>query len=214
MPSLGIARSISVSSFYLGSGLDFAGGNVSIREELLKLKSAASPMFLMVGTIEPRKNHRHVFDAFKRLWTEGVDARLVIVGAGDWMSEDLLGEIARHPETGHRLFLIRDASDADLQWLYQNATALIMASEVEGFGLPIVEARRMGLPVICSDIPVFAEFAVEGTQFFRLGDVDDLVRVIGARAAVHGARVERMDGWITWRESTQQLLSAILRTVS
>jgi glycosyltransferase involved in cell wall biosynthesis len=213
MVSLGIARTIPVSSFCLGSDLDFADGRIVVQRKLLRLKSAASPIFLMVGTIEPRKNHRDVFNAFKKLWAQGVDARLVIVGARDWMSEDLLWEIARHPETEKRLFLIRDASDADLHWLYVNANALVMASEVEGFGLPIAEAGRLGLQVICSDIPVFSEFAGTGTEFFRVGDVDDLARVIAARVALPSAPVEGRGGWITWRESAQQLLGSIERSV-
>ncbi len=174
-----------------------------------RLSSVGSPLFLMIGTIEPRKNHRHVFEAFRRVWAKGIDARLAIVGARDWKTEELLAEIAEHPEAERRLFLIRDASDVDVKWLYENATALIMASEVEGFGLPIVEARQMGLSVICSDIPVFAELAAEGTEFFRLGDVDDLARVIMTHLALGRTGSRAGKGWITWRESSQQLLGAI-----
>jgi alpha-1,2-rhamnosyltransferase len=213
MPSAGLARSIPVSSFYLGAELDFVRDAVSVQERVSTLKSVESPIFLMVGTIEPRKNHRHVFDAFRKLWAQGIDARLAIVGARDWKSEDLLAEIAEHPEAGRRLFLIRDASDADVKWFYENATALIMASEVEGFGLPIVEARQMGLSVICSDIPVFAELAAPGTAFFRLGDVDDLARVIVSHLGSRPVRSGTKGGWITWRESSQQLLGAVLRSV-
>jgi len=213
LPSVGPARSIPVSTFYLGAELDFVSSAGSVQDRVLSLKSVESPIFLMVGTIEPRKNHRHVFNAFKRLWAQGIDARLAIVGARDWKTEDLLAEIVEHPEAGRRLFLIRDASDADVKWFYENATALIMASEVEGFGLPIVEARQMGLSVICSDIPVFTELAADGTEFFRLGDVDDLVRVIVGHLAIGRARSGTKGGWITWRESSQQLLGAVLRVV-
>ena len=209
MLSMRMSRSIPVSTFYLGAELDALNGGASVQEKILRLKGVASPIFLMVGTIEPRKNHRHVFEAFKKLWARGIDARLAIVGARDWKTDDLLAELGEHPEMGRRMLLIRDASDADLKWLYENATALIMASQVEGFGLPIVEARQMGLPVICSDIPVFAELAVAGTEFFRLGDVDDLARVILVHLALPHTRSRAKGGWINWRESSQQLLVAV-----
>jgi alpha-1,2-rhamnosyltransferase len=202
-------RVIRVSSFHLGSELDFVDGAMRVQKKLLSLKSEGSPIFLMVGTIEPRKNHRQVLEVFQKLWIEGVNARLAVVGAWDWKSEELLSEMVRHPEAGRRLLLIRDASDVDLQWLYENATALIMASEVEGFGLPIVEARQVGLPVICSDIPVFAELAAPGTEFFRLGNVEDLSRLIRSHLASRRPRDRTAKGWITWRESARQLLAAI-----
>ena len=215
MLSDGLARSIPVSNFYLGAELDLANGTASVQERVVRLKSADESIFVMVGTIEPRKNHRHVFEAFKKLWAQGIDARLAIVGAGEWKSEELLAEIAAHPENGKRVFVFRDASDADLQWFYENATALIMASEVEGFGLPLVEARKAGLSVICSDILVFKELAARGTTFFRVGDVDDLVRVVVAHlAASHTSSRENGGGWITWRESSQQLLETVVRTMA
>jgi glycosyltransferase involved in cell wall biosynthesis len=118
--------------------------------------------------------------------------------------------MAGHAEAGRRLLVIRDATDSDLKWLYENATALIMASEVEGFGLPIVEARQMGLPVICSDIAVFRELAAPGTEFFRRGSVDDLTKVIRSHIVSQRPRERSSDGWISWRQSSRQLLDAIL----
>jgi len=206
LQSTEMTRSIPVSSFYLGCDLDFVDDLNAVQEKILSLEKVKSPIFLMVGTIEPRKKHRDVLGAFERLWAQGVEARLVIVGGRDWMSGELLAEIAGHAEAERRLFLIRDASDSDLQWLYERAAALIMASEVEGFGLPIVEAKRAGLPVICSNIPVFAEIAAGEAEFFRLGNVDDLVRAILKRLASCGECATTSRGWISWRESARQLL--------
>jgi len=213
MALLGIARDIPVSTFRLGADGDLGKSGNVVQERVLRLRSDSSPFFLMVGTVEPRKNHRQVLDAFKELWAQGFAARLVIVGERDWKSEELLTKIREDPEAERRLFLIRNASDTDLRWLYENATALVMASDIEGCGLPMVEAHQLGLPVICSNIPVFVEFAVEGTAFFRLGDVDDLARVIKAHVTSDGARVRRSGRWITWRESTQELLSAVVHAV-
>ena len=207
--SRGESRSIRVLSFYLGSELEEGADDGTVQKKVLALRQGESAMFLMVGTIEPRKNHRDVFEAFKRLWASGVDARLIIVGREQWKSEALLAEMSRHEEIDRRLVLIRNAADADVRWLYENSTALIMASDIEGFGLPIVEARRAGLPVICSDIPVFREVAGSEATEFRVGDVDDLVRVIGAHLRSERERTHGKDQWITWRESAEQLVDAI-----
>jgi glycosyltransferase involved in cell wall biosynthesis len=161
----------------------------------------------MVGTIEPRKNHRQVFEAFDSAWQRGLQAQLVIVGARAWKTEELLAEMQSHPEFDKRFHLVRDASDVDLDFLYRRATALIIASEVEGFGLPIVEARQRGLRVIASDIPVFREIEDPATLFFALGNVESLVERL---LEVAGAGKQTMHGegsrWMTWRESTEELL--------
>ena len=208
-PLLGVTQQIPISSFYLGSELDFVSHKIPVQPKILSLRKAGSPLFLMVGTIEPRKNHRQVFNAFRRLWALGAEVRLVIVSARSWKSDDLLQQIIEHPEYERRLFLIRDASDTDIDWLYRNSDALIMASEIEGFGLPIVEARQRGLPVICSDIPVFREITIPGTDFFLLYDVDDLVRVVKEFVARPRNSERLATGWITWRESARELLSEV-----
>jgi glycosyltransferase involved in cell wall biosynthesis len=213
MQALGESRTLPVLSFYLGGALDECREVETIQEKVLALQRIGSAMFLMVGTIEPRKNHRQVLEAFKKLWITGVDARLIIVGREQWKSEELLVEMAELEEAGRALVLIRNASDSDLKWLYENSSALIMASEVEGFGLPIAEARQAGLPIICSDIPVFLEVGGSEVRAFRVGDVDDLVRAISGHLESNEERTRRKYQWITWRESTEQLVQAITALV-
>jgi glycosyltransferase involved in cell wall biosynthesis len=69
------------------------------------------------------------------------------------------------------LYWIEGASDEELQRLYASCDALIAASYMEGFGLPIVEAAEYGKPVIASDIPVFREVIGESqaAAFFEAG---------------------------------------------
>lgn len=206
----GVHRDIPVTWFHLGAELDFAGARRSPSERARRLVDAREPVFLMVGSIEPRKNHRQVLSAFDAAWRRGVGSQLVVVGAYAWKTEQLLADMQAHPEHGLRLHLVRDASDADLDLLYRHARALIIASEVEGFGLPIIEARRRGLPVIASDIPVFRELEDPGTTFFKLGDVESLVgRLIETAATPKPAASAEGVRWMTWRESTEQLLSRV-----
>ena len=83
---------------------------------------ASRPTFLTVGTIEPRKGHAQVLDAFELLWKEGVDANLVIVGKQGWMVEALAKRLRSHPERNKCLFWLEGISDEYLENLYAAST--------------------------------------------------------------------------------------------
>ena len=131
------------------------------------------PTFLMVGTIEPRKAHSIALEAFERLWLEGVDVNLLIIGNVGWDTKLLRARLEAHPEAERRLFVRSGLSDGALRAAYGAATALIMTSYLEGFGLPVVEAGHLGCPVILNDIPVFREVGhgAPAARFFRRGEL-------------------------------------------
>jgi FkbM family methyltransferase len=114
---------------------------------------------LVVGTVEPRKGVDTVLDAMERLWAQGSNNPLVVVGRPGWMVPELAARLQQHPQQGQRLHWLQDASDATLAALYAQCRLLVMASHAEGYGLPVVEALTVGLPVLARDIPVFREIA-------------------------------------------------------
>jgi glycosyltransferase involved in cell wall biosynthesis len=144
------------------------------REKIKAAVEGEAPVFLCVGTIEPRKGQRVALRAFELLWRQGVDARLVVVGRRGWLDQAISAELLQHPEQGRRLSWFEDAGDAELDYLYAHAKGLVLASFAEGFGLPIVEAARRGLAVVCSDIPVFREVGRDGAIYFRVNDPEAL----------------------------------------
>lgn len=169
---------------------------------------AQRPSFLMVGTIEPRKGHRQVLAAFERLWDSGVDVNLVIVGKQGWNVEDLVARIRRHPEYGVRLFWPDKVSDEYLDRIYAASTCLLAASEGEGFGLPLIEAARHGLPLLARGLPVFREVAGTHASYFEGRDPAGLADAVEAwlghwRAGRH-VRSEGMPS-LGWHESAEQL---------
>ncbi|MBE1159205.1 glycosyltransferase [Dyella acidiphila] len=169
-----------------------------------------TPSFLMVGTIEPRKGHALVLDAFERLWAAGVSANLVIVGRVGWMSEALAERLRAGTRADARLVWIEQASDEYLEQLYGISRALVAASEGEGFGLPLVEAARRGLPVIARDIPVFREVSEGRADYFDGNDVDSLVAVV--RAVLQQPRpVNQLPSStsLSWEATTAQLCGLI-----
>ncbi len=201
---------LKIGWFQCGADLA-APASVEPREKIRAAITGAAPVFLMVGTIEPRKGHRIALAAFDRLWRDGVSARFVIVGRRGWYEEAVIAAITGHPEFGRRLFWFDDVEDGELTYLYQNVTALILPSYAEGFGLPIVEAARHGRPVICSDLPVFREVGRDGAIYFRVNDSEALAVAIqdilsGARAGDPARTLQ-----VNWREGARRIAAVVAR---
>jgi glycosyltransferase involved in cell wall biosynthesis len=153
------------SSPDIGSSLPTKGLPRHANRLLAELKRRNT--FLMVGTVEPRKGHFQTIQAFHHLWEKGIDVNLVIVGKQGWSVNDVVRTIEKSAERDKRLFWFDDASDEFLELIYNCATALVAASEAEGFGLPLIEAAARKLPLIVRDIPVFHEVAGEHAYYFK-----------------------------------------------
>lgn len=174
----------------------------------------ARPSFLMVGTIEPRKGYDVALAAFERLWAQGLDAELTIIGKAGWDTEALIARMKACREAGRPLLLRLSVSDEELGRAYAYADALISASYGEGFGLPLVEARHFGKPAIVSDLPVFRE-VTEGARdvmFFAPGDADALAAAV--RRFIAGERAsDRVDAtafdWPGWDDSARRLADVL-----
>ncbi len=164
-------------------------------------------VYLMVGSIEPRKGYDFVLTAFEKMWAQGSEARLLIVGRVGWRCADIVERIRNSPYLNSRLFAFHDINDDELLYCYEHSTALIFASRVEGFGLPLVEAMERGIPVVASDIPVFREIGGDYPVYFSLNSVDSL---ISALKKVSTRRPERRR-WISWDESVTTLMKKALR---
>lgn len=161
--------------------------------------------FLMVGTIEPRKGHAVAIEAFTKLVETNGDARLLLIGKNGWKNEDIIKLINQESLQGKILWL-KDADDAELQWAYKHASALIAASKDEGFGLPLIEAAHYGIPIIASDIPIFHEVAGEYADYFKAMDSDDLCNVLIKWLATDVHPNSKKIRLYTWQESAQVIL--------
>lgn len=120
---------------------------------------------LAVGTIEPRKRYDLLVDVFEEHWRQGGRCELHIVGRKGWNSGSLQKRLTRLGDTEPRFAWRPDAGDAELQEEYREAGALVSLSSEEGFGLPVIEAAAVGLPLILSDIAVFREISDGEARF-------------------------------------------------
>jgi len=135
---------------------------------------AGAGYFVVVATVEPRKNHLLLLNVWRRL-AETLGNRtpkLVCVGQRGWQNAEVLALLDRSAALAPHVRSVGGLSSATLRRLLQNARALLLPSFCEGYGIPLAEALTVGLPVICSDIPVFRE-ATQGRAAF-LSPLDGL----------------------------------------
>ena len=149
---------IPITTIHLGADIE--------TKRILKKNKFKVPTFLMVSTIEPRKGHEDILNAFEILWNRKIKLKLIFIGREGWMVEKLLKRIHTHKYFNKYLFHLKNVNDKILIEYYQRSTAFIMASYAEGFGLPIIEAAKYNLPIIARDIPVFKEIASNHAFYF------------------------------------------------
>jgi glycosyltransferase involved in cell wall biosynthesis len=127
-----------------------------------------APYFVCVGTIEARKNHLLLLNVWRRLATELGPAapRLVLVGQRGWENEQVIDMIERCPAIQGLVEEHNGLSDTAMARLLADARALLLPSFAEGYGLPIVEAFALGVPVLCSDVRAFREVAGGIAEYF------------------------------------------------
>ncbi len=215
-PSARDDRELKIGYFHLGSDIEKhtipAEMHSGDRDILGPITSC--PFLLMVGTLEPRKGHAQAVAAFDLLWRQGIDINLVIVGKQGWRVEELIEKLRGHPQLQKRLFWFERASDALLLKLYETASGLLVASECEGFGLPLIEAARYNVPIIARDLPVFREIGGEHAYFFMGKAPEDLANAVRnwlelkARNEIPCSENIRS---LTWEESATQLLNVLIQ---
>ncbi len=208
-------RALEIGWFHLGSDFraDVAGAALPEAVRVALAAMARSRSLLMVGTVEPRKGHAQALAAFELLWAAGQDVVLVVAGTQGWMTEAVCAQLAAHPEIGQRLHWLRHPSDSDLAALYQASTGLLAASLGEGFGLPLVEAARIGKPILARDIPVFREVTSGNACWFTGEDATSLAAALSAFfvSAKAGTLPPPQTGCIlNWDESTAQLFDQVM----
>ena len=209
--SLGSQRPRRIGFWHLGC--DFQErSDAGVTDRVRRATSGRT--LLMVGTIEPRKNHALALDAMELLWARGIDVNLCIAGKRGWMVDKFMSTMLKHAESARRLRFIDNPTDEELVHCYKRSAALLVPSAGEGFGLPLIEAARFGTPILASDIPVFHEVAAEHAAYFPLGTPAELAASIESWLFAHqSGMTPRSDSMhrLTWEQSAEQLLDVVLR---
>ena len=128
----------------------------------------AAPYFVILSTIEPRKNHLLLLHVWRELVEKrGADRvpRLFVVGQRGWECENVVDLLERCEPLKGVVFERNRCGDDELATLLHHAQALLMPSFAEGYGLPVAEALAAGVPVIASDLPALREMAGEVPEY-------------------------------------------------
>jgi glycosyltransferase involved in cell wall biosynthesis len=139
-----------------------------------------TPYFVIVGTVEPRKNHMLLLRIWRDLASSGHAPmpHLHIVGKRGWENQQVFETLDYCTITRRHVTEHNDMTDRELGALMRGARALLFPSIVEGYGLPLAEAMAQGVPVIASNLPVFREVVGVGIDYL------DPLNTAGWREAV------------------------------
>lgn len=163
------------------SDLDSIPADPSTAERLVKQKKGVDLLF--VGRVVPNKGHAYLIRAFAAL-RAAVDpgARLFIVGG--WGPEAYLRYLfeLRSKLSAEGCIFTGPVSAATLSALYAHCDAFISLSQHEGFGLPLVEAMRAGVPVIAYDAAATAETLGGAGLLLDTLDAPVVAEVVGKMA--------------------------------
>ena len=161
--------------------------------------------FVCIGTIERRKNHMLLLDVWQRLIARyGESApRLVLIGRWGVGSEEVRRRYRADPQLHRFITIHSDCPDAEIALHLRGASALLAPSRAEGFGLPLVEALGLGVPVIASDLAAFREAGAGVPTFLDPARPDAWVAAIREFAAngpdrqrqLAALKAYRVPGW-------------------
>jgi len=158
-----------------------------------------SRFVLAVGELHPRKG----LEVLIRSLAHAPEVRAVFAGPDAGIGQ-VLRRLAMELGVEGRVQFLGQVTDAQLAWLYGEASVLAFPSRAEGFGLPLLEALAAGLPVVATDLPVFREVAGDAARFVPIGDavalggaLCELMEDETARGQMSRAGLERAQAF-TW----------------
>jgi glycosyltransferase involved in cell wall biosynthesis len=174
--------------------------------------SIAADYILYVGTLHPRKNLTRLVDAFARLQSPGL--QLVLAGKKGWRYDEIFARVQAHGLTDRVLFP-GYVPDADLPALLSGARLFAFPSLYEGFGFPVLEAMRCGVPVVCADTSSLPEVAGDAALLVDPLDTEALAGAL-ARLLADGslrarliARGRAQARRFSWDRAARQVLAVV-----
>lgn len=166
-----------------------------------RTEAVEEPFFVCLGTIEARKNHLLLLETWAKMIARLGDRtpRLRIIGQRGWEAEQVFRALDGDTSLRPYVSEISGCSDHELASHLANARALLFPSHAEGFGLPLVEALALGVPVIASDLPVFREIGQDVPTLLDPNDASaweaTILDYARPESAARDAQLERMQGF-------------------
>lgn len=146
--------------------------NYNLNNNVLNQYGINSEYILFIGTLEPRKNIDKLIEAYSRCNNKD-KYKLVIVGKKGWYYDSIFEKIKEFGLENQVIFT-GFVTENDKWNLLHNATLFVYPSYYEGFGLPILEAMIMGIPVITSNISSMPEVAGNAAVLINPNDIEEI----------------------------------------
>jgi glycosyltransferase involved in cell wall biosynthesis len=174
--------------------------------------------FTIFCTIEPRKNHILLLNVWREMINTGVDdiPKLSIIGRRGWNNEDVFRFLDKSPAIKQYVTVFDNLKDEDMIKEIKSSRATLFPSLGEGWGLPIVESMAMGIPVICSDIPVHRECSQGLATYIHPLDGLGWHREISKMSKMTSLEIKekyeilKKFKPIAWSESCEKLINSII----
>lgn len=163
-------NSKKVKVIYNGGGSDFIPLSENERSDFRKLENNGRPYFIYVGSLHKRKNIERMLKAFKIFNKKFKKMDFVIIGEPMWQKQLKYDGLLENVK-----FLGRKSGKELSKWV-ASSSAMVYVSYFEGFGLPVLEGMRSGVPVVTSDktsIPEVGEKAVIYTDPFSIDSINN-----------------------------------------
>ncbi len=183
-------------------------------EPVLTRYKIKQPYFLFVGRLEAKKNLAGLIEAFSRFGEKHPEYGLALVGKRGVGCDQAMKTLSHRPVLRKRITEAGYVCEDDMRFLYSGATALVLPSWYEGFGLPVVEAFACGTPVIASDRASLPEVGGDAALYVDPADPDDIAAAmtrlveeagLAAELSAKGLARVREFSWdrtaeLTWEE--------------
>jgi glycosyltransferase involved in cell wall biosynthesis len=185
--------------------------------DLARLKPGK--FWLCVGTLEPRKNHARLLQAYAQLKSRlGSVAPLVLAGGKGWLVDDLT-RLIDTLGLGNDVVMTGYIDDQALQWLYQHCFAALYPSLFEGFGLPVLEAMSLGTAVVTSNVTSIPEIAGDAALLVNPHEEETIFAAMLRLVTNHGLReqlkkrAEALAARFRWDAAAQKTLQCYEQAV-
>ena len=195
---------VEISTLYLS-------GELSISKELNQIKEASSARkkILILGSLDPRKNHVRTILACIEL-SKKISIELTIIAGGEWLSDNIRQAISTASNRNLKTRVLIGISDTELARELKSTQVLLFCSFAEGFGLPVAEAGFLGIPVVCSNQGTVAEIGrlFAESQFVNPYSVNSIAigieRALTSKPSKTGSLKNR-----TWNDVSHDVLKVI-----
>jgi len=208
-------NSEKIKVVYNGASSSFKPLNKEVINQVRIQYTKGKPYFLFVGTIHPRKNIVNLLKAFEQFKHQyNSDFKIVIAGKMMWKDKEL-DELLKIATYSDDVVFTGRLSDEELTKVTAAATALTYLPFFEGFGIPIVEAMRCGVPVIASNVTSMPEVAGKAALLVNPTNVDEITKAMHQVTTNESLKNELLEEakkqvqQFTWENTAKRMMLAI-----